>query len=150
MEQPSLTAIRKAASDWAEQDRPAAAEWAITQAPESIQVNLLAAIVGNWMSEDRAAVENWLAQFPPGKARDRSVSAYLWGSLRRLQTDPQTFADFEPWFDLISDPWERTNLALPVFQFRSRRDPAEARAWLASLKNVDPEVVRQTLRDAAK
>jgi hypothetical protein len=140
-------AVARIANAWARQDPQAAANWAITQEPGPAQSRALAGIVGTWADDDQQGVENWLAQFPPGEARDRSVKAFLWRSSTWTTTTDQQLAEFDTWFDLIDDPWQRALVARTSFWQRRSRDSAAARAWLSSLQNVDPELIRATLRD---
>jgi hypothetical protein len=139
--------LEEIARAWARRDPQAAADWAITQQPGPAQSRSLAGIVGTWANDDQHGVENWLAQFPPGEARDRSVSAFLWRSSAWTTSKDQRLGEFDTWFDLIDDPWQRALLARSSFWQRKSRDPAAARAWLSSLQNVDPELIRATLRD---
>jgi hypothetical protein len=140
-------AIAEIASAWARRDPQAAANWAITQEPGPVQSGALAGVVGAWANDDQQGVENWLAQFPPGDARDRSVQAFLWRSSAWTTGMDQRLAEFDTWFDLIDDPWQRALAARSSFWQRKSRDPAAARAWLSSQQNVDPDLIRATLRD---
>ncbi len=58
----------------------------------------------------------------------------------------QSFAEFDAWFDLIEDPWQRAQAAERRYWSARETDPAGARAWLSSLRNVDPEIIRMALR----
>ena len=136
------------AAAWASRDPQAAADWAIAQPPGPAQSSALAGVVGRWANDNSAGVEDWLAQFPPGDARDRSIVAFLSRNSAWTAGNAERIAEFDAWFDLIDDPWPRAQAAVRSFWTRNRRDPAGARAWLSSLPNLDPEVVRITLRDA--
>jgi hypothetical protein len=92
-------------------------------------------------------VKEWLAQFPPGEARDRSIAAYLNRSTAWLAGAAARTAEFNAWFDRIDDPWQRARTAQSLFLQRKQSDPVGAYAWLSSLTNVDPELIRMTLRD---
>jgi hypothetical protein len=140
-------AVAEIASAWARRDPQAAANWAITQEPGPVQSGALAGIVRAWANDDQQGVENWLSQFPPGDARDRSVKAFLWRWNASTTGTDQRLTEFDTWFDLIDDPWQRALVARSSFWERKSRDPAAARAWLSSLQNVDPELIRATLRD---
>ena len=142
-------ALKDIAGAWARRDPQAAADWAIAQPPGPAQSSALAGIVGTWANDDPRGVADWLAQFPPGDARDRSVTAFLWRSNAWNMGTADRIAEFDAWFDRIDDPWRRAQAARSSFWQRKQRDPAAARAWLASLPNVDPEMIRVTLRDNA-
>jgi hypothetical protein len=143
------TAVTEVAGAWARKDPQAAADWALAQDAGPTQSRALAGIVGAWANDDQAGVEKWLAQFPPGEARDRSVKAFLWRQNAWTTGREQRIAEFDAWFDLIDDPWQRAAVARSSFYQRKSLDPAAARTWLSSLPNVDPEVIRTTLRDNA-
>lgn len=145
----SPNAVAQVASTWARRDPRAAAEWAIAQEPGTAQSRALAGIVGTWADDDQAGVENWLAQFPPGETRDRSVKEFLFRRNSWTTTREQRTAEFDAWFGYIDDPWQRAQVARSSFRQRKLHDPAAARAWLSSLQNVDPEIIRTILRDNA-
>jgi hypothetical protein len=139
-------AFSEIAGAWARTDPQAAADWAIAQPAGPIQDRALASIVGAWANTEPAAAKDWLSQFPPGDARDRSITAYLgransWSEGQKVQ-----IAEFDEWFDLINDPWQRALAARRSFWARRENDREAARAWLASLPNVDPGLIRMTLR----
>ena len=140
-------AIREVASIWARRDPNAAADWAIAQEPGPAQNSALAGIVSTWANDNPRGVEDWLAQFPAGEARDRSVAAFLARGSSWSAGSAEQLAEFDAWFGLIDDPWSRAQAAVQSFWRRKERDPAGARAWLAALPNLDPEVVRITPRD---
>jgi hypothetical protein len=140
-------ALREIASEWARRDPVAAADWAIAQPPGPAQSGALAGIVGSWADDEPDAVKEWLAQFPPGEARDRSIAAYLNRSTAWLAGAAARTAEFNAWFDRIDDPWQRARTAQSLFLQRKQSDPVGAYAWLSSLTNVDPELIRMTLRD---
>jgi hypothetical protein len=140
-------AVARIADEWAQHDPRAAADWAISQKPGSAQNRALAGVVGSWANEDPQAVEEWLAQFPPSEARDRSVAAFLLRHGAFAAGGDKRIAEFDRWFDQMEDPWQRAQVARESFQQRKRIDPIAARAWLAALPNVDPELIRMTLRD---
>lgn len=139
--------ISEVVGAWARRDPQAAAEWALSQEAGSTQSRALAGIVGTWANDDQEGIENWLSQFPSGEARDLSVKAFLWRSNAWTSGREQRIAEFDRWFDLIDDPWQRALAARSNFFQRKSQDPEGARAWLSSLKNVDPELIRTTLRD---
>jgi hypothetical protein len=141
------TAVTNIASNWARRDPEAAANWALTE-PGSVQSRALAGIVGTWGNDDPEGVAKWLAQFPPGEARDRSVAAFLWRGSAWSASREDRLAEFETWFDGMQDPWLRAKVARSSYWQRKESDPVGARQWLASLPNVDPEVIRVTLRDS--
>lgn len=140
-------AVANVAEAWARSDPQAAADWAIAQPPGPAQNSALAGIVGTWANDNPRGVEDWLAQFPAGEARDRSVAAFLARGSSWSASSAEQLAEFDAWFDLIDDPWSRAQAAVQSFWRRKDRDPASARSWLAALPNLDPEVVRITLRD---
>ncbi len=140
--------LDRLAGEWAAVDPRAAADWAIAQPLGPAQSSALAGVVGAWAGNDPHAVESWLAQFPPGDARDRSVAAFLGRVGGWTRPASEKVAEFDTWFDLIEDPWQRAQVAAGNFRARYGRDPETARAWLTSLSNVDPEIIRRTLRDA--
>lgn len=139
-------AITDIAGAWARRDPQAAADWAIAQEPGPAQNGALAGIVGTWANDDPHGVGDWLGQFPAGEARDRSVQAFLWRGSAWSATHAERIAEFDAWFDLIDDPYRRAQVARSSFWQRKQRDPAGARAWLSALPDVDPEVIRMTLR----
>lgn len=143
-------AISEVAGAWARRDPQAAADWAIAQAPGPAQTRALAGVVGAWANDDPRGVEDWLAQFPPGAARDRSIFAFLSRGSSWVAGREQRFAEFETWFDRIDDPFLRSRAATAIYRQQQQHDPAGARAWLSALPNLDPEVVRMTLRDARR
>jgi hypothetical protein len=143
-------AIAEITTSWAQSDPQAAANWAIAQEPGLAQSRALAGIVRTWADDDEQSVANWLAQFPPGDARDRSISAFLFRNSAWNSAPRERIAEFDAWFDLIDDPWQRALAARSSFSDRARLDPAAARAWLAALPNVDAEIIRGTLRDSAE
>jgi hypothetical protein len=143
---PDPKALSEVARQWTQRDPQAAADWAIAQPSGPQQSRALASVVETWANDDPQHVQDWLAQFPPGETRDRSVAAFLlragtWGADRG-----QVMADFDQWFDTIEDPWQRARVAQRSYWIRRQSDPAGARTWLSSLPNVDPELVRKTLR----
>ena len=140
-------AINDVAGAWAHRDPQAAADWAIAQEPGPAQNSALAGIVVAWANDNPHAVEDWLAQFPAGEARDRSVSAFLARGSSWDAGSAERNAEFDAWFDLIDDPWRRAQAARSSFRQRKEHDPAAARAWFSALPNLDPEIVRMTLRD---
>ena len=142
-------AIGEITTSWAQSDPQAAANWAIAQEPGPAQSRALAGIVRTWADDDQQSVANWLSQFPPGDARDRSISAFLFRNSARSSAPRERIAEFDAWFDLIDDPWQRALAARSSFSDRASLDPAAARAWLAALPNVDAEIIRTTLRDRA-
>jgi hypothetical protein len=145
---PDPKALADIASRWAFSDPQAAADWAITQNPGPAQSRAIASIVGTWADEDAQAVEKWLTQFPPGEARDRSIAAFLSHSSANTVGREKRMAELDRWFDLMKDSWQRAQIAQEIFSQKKQIDPAAARAWLAALPNVDPEVIRMTLRDS--
>ena len=140
-------AVASVAEAWARSDPLAAADWAIAQEPGPAQNSALAGIVSTWANDNPRGVEDWLAQFPAGEARDRSVAAFLARGSSWSAGSAEQLAEFDAWFGLIDDPLSRAQAAVQSFWRRKERDPAGARAWLAALPNLDPEVVRITLRD---
>jgi hypothetical protein len=138
--------VAEIARQWARRDPQAAADWAIAQPAGAAQSSALAGIVGSWANDDPRAVEEWLAQFPAGEARDRSVVTFLTRSSASDKGTADRMAEFDTWFDLIDDPWQRAQAATAIYWQRSQRDPAGARAWLSALPNVDAQVIRMALR----
>jgi hypothetical protein len=141
-------ALADIASAWAQRDPQAAADWAIAQEPGPAQTRALAGIVRTWANDDEQAVKNWLAQFPPGEVRDRSIVSFLSRS-REWPAGTVDRIEFDAWFDLIDDPWQRALAARSSFEVRKQEDAVAARAWLASLPNVDAGLIRQILRASA-
>ena len=139
---------RPVASSWARSDLPAAAAWALAQPPGPAQDSALVGIVRTLADDNPGGMQDWLAQFPPGDARDRSIVTFLSRNSAQTTGRAEQFAEFDAWFDLIDDPWPRAQAAVRSFAQRKERDPAGARAWLSALPNLDPELVRMTLRDA--
>jgi len=139
-------AFAAVAEAWAGRDPQAAANWAIAQPPGPGQSRALASIVGRWANDNPQGAGDWLAQFPAGETRDRSIAAYLARNASWTAGSAQRIAEFDAWFDLIDDPWQRAQAATRNYWVRKEHDPAEARTWLTSLPNLDPEVVRITLR----
>lgn len=140
-------AFASVADAWAGRDPQAAADWALAQPPGPTQSRALASIVGRWANDNPQGVGDWLAQFPAGEARDRSVAAFLSRNSAWVGSDAERVGEFDAWFELIDDPWQRAQVAVQNFWARRTRDSAGARTWLASLPNVDPEIVRIFLRD---
>ena len=139
-------ALSLVAQQWARTDPQGAAEWAITQPTGPLQNKAIANVVSSWANQDPVAAQNWLAQFPPGAARDRSIASFL-NRANSWSTDPnQQIAEFNTWFDLIEDPWQRALAAQRLYWTKAGIDSDEARRWLASLPNIDAEIVRKTLR----
>lgn len=134
---------------WAVHDPQAAANWAIANQSGPAQSLAVATVVRKWAADDVPAVERWLSEFPPGDVRDQSVSHFLWRMSAWSMTQDQRNDEFNRWFDFIDDPGKRAQVARSSFYNRKSRDPESARAWLSSLKNVDPEIIRATLRDDA-
>src|SRR4030095_4427821 len=87
--------INDVAAAWARRDPQAAADWAIAQEPGPRQSAALAKVVGTWANDDKPTVENWLSQFPPGEARDRSVKAFLSRTSVYSSTQEQRIAEFD-------------------------------------------------------
>jgi len=141
------SAMGRIAGAWAETDPQAAADWAIAQPAGPLQNNALASVVGTWARDNPRETAVWLAQFPAGDARDRSVATFLYSAVSRGVGSPERGAEFDQWFDLIGDPWQRTRVAVFEFTRRKESDPAGARAWLTALPNTDAELIRVTLRD---
>jgi hypothetical protein len=110
-----------------------------------MQSQTLARVVGTWANENPAAAQDWLAQFPPGETRDRSVAAFLNRDSSWTNHVETQVAEFDAWFDLIEDPWQRSQAARRAYWRRRQVDPQAARDWLTSVKNVDPTVIRMTL-----
>jgi hypothetical protein len=134
------------AKAWAQKDPKAAADWAIAQAVGAAQSGAIASVVGAWANDDPSGVATWLGQFPAGEARDRSIVAYLSRNSTWASPKAERLAEFDMWFDSISDPWQRAHAAVQAFWAKKQSDSAAAKAWLTSLPNVDPEVIQMTLR----
>jgi hypothetical protein len=139
-------ALSDIAGTWARSDPQAAADWAIAQPAGPMQSRALASVVGTWANDDPVATKNWLAQFPPGETRDRSVAAFLNRNSSWSDSVENQVAEFDAWFDLIDNPWQRAIVARRSYWARRENDPQGARTWLTSLQNVDPGVIRMTLR----
>jgi hypothetical protein len=137
--------ISELAAQWARTDPPAAAEWAVAQPAGPAQSRAIASVVGRWANEDPEGAANWLAQFPPGEVRDRSVVAYLGRTIAYNSTKEEQIAEFDAWFETMTDPWQRAQAAMRNFWARQDGDPEAARAWLTSLPNVDAGVIRLAL-----
>jgi len=127
---------------WAENDPHAAAEWASAQPAGPLQAAAIASVVSTWARDDADATREWLAQFPPGEARDRSVMAFLNRSRIGSNSTSRQIAEFDAWFNLIDDPWQRSRAVTNQYRIRRLVDPAGARAWLATMQNVDPALLR--------
>jgi hypothetical protein len=140
-------AIGDIAEAWAREDPQAAADWAIAQPLGPAQSSALAGVVATWANDNPRGVQEWLAQFPAGEARDRSVCTYLERSGAWALSSEARIAEFDTWFDLIGDPWQRAQAAIDNYWARQTLNPEAARAWLTSLPNVDPELIRRTLRE---
>jgi hypothetical protein len=140
-------ALSEIAGAWARKDPQAAADWAISQPTGSLQDQALASVVGAWAINDPGAAKDWLSQFPPGDARDRSITAFLGRANLWTESRPVQIAEFDAWFELIDDPWQRALAAQRSYWVRREDNPAVARAWLASLQNVDRGVIRMALRN---
>jgi hypothetical protein len=141
-------ALSDIARSWARDDPQAAAAWAIAQPAGALQSRTLASVVGTWAADNPSAAQAWLAQFPAGESRDRSISAFLsrpgaWTNDAKAQIE-----EFDAWFDLIDDPWQRARVATRNFSARKQTDPEGARRWLMSLPNVDAGLIRRTLSRA--
>jgi hypothetical protein len=143
----SPKAIADVVGAWTLRDPQAAADWAIAQPAGPGQSRALASVAAKWASDNPAGVRDWLAQFPPGDARDLSVAAYLARPAAWSTDYASLVAEFDQWFGSIEDPWVRAGAAVNSFWARRQRDPAAARAWLSAVPNVDPEVIRITLRN---
>jgi hypothetical protein len=139
-------ALSDVASQWSKRDPQAAAAWAVAQPAGPLQTRALASVVGTWANDDSTAMQQWLAQFPPGEARDRSIAAFLQRNNHWSISKTEQIAEFDAWFDLIQDPWQRTNVASRIYHLRRQSDPEGARAWFSSLENLDPAVVRINTR----
>jgi hypothetical protein len=139
-------ALSDIAGAWARTDPQAAADWAIAQPAGPMQSRALASVVGAWANDDPIATKDWLTQFPPGEARDRSIAAFLLRSSSWTDSLETHVAEFNAWFESIEDPWQRAVVARRSYWERRDRDPQGARTWLVSLPNVDPAVIRMTLR----
>ena len=138
--------LNQTAENWALRDPQAAADWAISQPSGSAQSRALAGVVGAWANDDPAATQQWLTQFPQGEVRDRCVAAFLMRRTSWMNSPAQQIAEFDQWFDVIDDPWQRALVAEQIYRVKKRTDPEGARTWLTSLPNVDPELTRLTLR----
>lgn len=134
------------AQSWAQSDPRAAADWAIAQPAGPAQSRAIAGVVSAWANNDPQATQEWLTQFPPGEARDRSIAAYLMRRSAWGDSAAQQLAEFDQWFARIEDPWQRALVAQRSYWKRKSADPAEARAWLSSLRNVDAGLIHLTLR----
>jgi len=138
--------VATVASAWATTDLQAASDWALALPAGPMQNRAIATVVGVWAYNDPQGAENWLGQFPAGEARDRSIVAFLSRGASAL-SDAERSAEFEQWFDVIDDNWQRTRAAVGLFRTKWNIDPDAARTWLSSLPDIDPEMVRITLRE---
>jgi hypothetical protein len=139
-------AVRDVALIWAQRDPHAAAEWAIAQPDGAMQTQALAAVVNSWANNNSRETQAWLGQFPAGEARDKCVSAFLLRESSWAMSAKEYFVEFDAWFDLIGDPWQRAEMAEHRYQLARQTDPAGARGWLSSVPNVDSERIRMALR----
>ncbi len=143
----NLEKLSDATQRWASRNPQAAAEWATARPTAALQIRALSDVVSIWGDADPTAVQAWLTQFPAGEVRDHSIAAFL---LREKSGSPDVTvlpAEFDTWFEVMEDPWQRTRVARRSYEERKKTDPAAARTWLASLPRLDAEVVRITLRD---
>jgi hypothetical protein len=130
---------------WAGKDGMAAAEWAVTQAPPRILDQILPMIVETWGDDDEKSVAAWLAQFPAGKLRDQCIVSFLHRPNTFSASASEVIAEFDAWFDTMTDPEQRSAAAIRNFAARKDLDPAAAKAWLSSLTNVGP-ALQNTLK----
>jgi len=135
------------AQAWAVRDPQSAADWAIAQPTGALQTRALEAVVAGWSSSNPPGVKAWLEQFPPGETRDRCIQAFLFRSTSWTGTAEESVAEFQTWFDVMEDPWQRAITARASYWRRKEMDPAGAREWLSSLPNVDREIIRIVLRE---
>jgi hypothetical protein len=135
-------AMSQIAREWAGTDPQRAAEWAVAQPAGPLQSRALASVVSTWANENSTAAKEWLAQFPPGEARDRSVTAFLERNSSGSSSVADQIAEFDAWFDLIDDPWQRARAATRSYWFRRRTDPEAASVWLSNVQNVDATLIR--------
>jgi hypothetical protein len=131
---------------WADKDGQAAANWAVTQAPPALQEKILPMIVEQWGDDDEKAVSSWVAQFPDGELRDRCIVAFLHRPDTFSAAAQDQIAEFDAWFDTMTDPKLRADAAMRNFMARKESDPAAARAWLSSLTNVDQATIQKALQ----
>ena len=139
-------ALKFVGEAWAARDPAGAAAWAVGQEAGPVQNRAIETVVGIWGDSDPRAVGDWLGQFPPGETRDRALVAFLMRTSNWISTKAQQNAEFARWFDQIDDPRQRAIAARTIFWRELRNDPAGARAWYSNLPNVDPDVIRETLR----
>jgi hypothetical protein len=134
------------AHSWTEKDSAAAADWAIGLPAGPLQSRALATVVSSWANVDPNGVQGWLAQFPAGETRDASITAFLSRNSAWIGGPERQQAEFQAWFDVIEDPWQRAKAARSFYWRRRTQNPKAAREWLAGLPNVDATVIAMTLR----
>lgn len=111
------------ATNWANHDPPAAAEWSIARANEQERDLTVRSVVSVWSAQDVNAARQWTLRLPQGAVRDGALSSVLMASVmqRGNSIDPALVSAF-------ASPQARQTAVLQIVQGVAHSDPAKARA----------------------
>ena len=107
------------------QNAAQAIDWAYRLPDGLYSETLLIAMADEWTRRDQSAVQNWLAQFEPGKELDPVIQAH---SMRIAQNNPAEALD--KWIPQMQDQLNGQNLYYQIAIEWQKKDPAAFQAWL--------------------
>jgi hypothetical protein len=124
------------ASQWAQQDPRAAAEWASALTESQARSSALTSAVGAWANSDRVAAKRWTLELRPGAERDEILQRLI------LRTANDGVFDRELLTGISSPPRRQQILQTTILNL-ARTDPDQARELLES--EVTDDAQRATI-----
>jgi hypothetical protein len=131
------------AQNWAIQDAPAAAEWAMSLGDPQMRNAALGSVVGSWTSDQPEQAAEWVSQLPAGTLRNQQLTKLT-----------QTWAGFDPvgaadWLIEQQPPQPSLDPAIQgLVTTVMRSNPEGAMAWAGAIAN--PRIRDATLRQVGK
>jgi len=114
------------AGRWAEVDPQATLEWLLGLPQDEDRDRAIADSFAQWLSFERASAEAWLKATTPAEGLDEAVRVLVRRTNQRGSPEGAI-----AWARQIEDPKLRDEVILAVGRAWVRREPAEARSWLA-------------------
>lgn len=111
------------ATNWANQEPAAAAEWSLDRATEQEREMAVRGVVGVWVSQDLNAARQWTVRLPPGTARDAALTSVLMASAMQPGNNIDATV-----LSAFASAQARQTAVLQIVQGFARSDPAKARA----------------------
>ena len=131
------SAMRSAASSWADESPREAADWAWSQPDNDAKRKAVRDVVRKWAADDEGAASEWLNQQGAGPAKDSGIVAL---SNHVVADDPEAAAI---WANTISDSSLRTLQVRSVILKWMKTDRDAALIWMQ--RSDFPESVRSEL-----